>query len=461
VLQIYNTLTQKKETFTPIEAGKVRMYVCGVTTYDYCHLGHGRMLVVFDIIVRFLRARGFDVTYVRNVTDIDDKIINRANELGIPYDELARKFTEIMHEDEKVLNIQSPDIEPLATGHIDQIIAMVKTLEDKGFAYKADNGDVYFSVTRFPGYTKLSHRNLDELLSGARVDVEEAKQDARDFALWKSSKPAEPGWGSPWGRGRPGWHIECSAMSTHCLGDTFDIHGGGSDLIFPHHENEIAQSECATGKEFARYWIHNGPLRIDNEKMSKSLNNFFTIRDVLTQYPPEVIRYFLASSHYRSAINYSSDNLGQASSALERLYNALKGIDSSSTPVAEDSVYESRFMVAMEDDFNTPEAISVLFDLAREVNRLKQESPESAAPLAGLLVQLAGILGFLQLPVEEFLKGGGENINAEEIDSLIEQRNQARAEKNWALADEIRDKLKSLNVVLEDKDGETSWRVER
>lgn len=461
MLQIYNTLTQKKETFTPIEAGKVRMYVCGVTTYDYCHLGHGRMLVVFDIIVRFLRARGFDVTYVRNVTDIDDKIINRANELGIPYDELARKFTEIMHEDEKALNIQSPDIEPLATGHIDQIIAMVKTLEDKGFAYKADNGDVYFSVTRFPGYTKLSHRNLDELLSGARVDVEEAKQDARDFALWKSSKPAEPGWDSPWGRGRPGWHIECSAMSTHCLGDTFDIHGGGSDLIFPHHENEIAQSECATGKEFARYWIHNGPLRIDNEKMSKSLNNFFTIRDVLTQYPPEVIRYFLASSHYRSAINYSSDNLGQASSALERLYNALKGIDSSSTPVAEDSVYESRFMVAMEDDFNTPEAISVLFDLAREVNRLKQESPESAAPLAGLLVQLAGILGFLQLPVEEFLKGGGENINAEEIDSLIEQRNQARAEKNWALADEIRDKLKSLNVVLEDKDGETSWRVER
>jgi len=275
VLQIYNTLTQQKEKFTPIEAGKVKMYVCGITTYDYCHLGHGRMLVVFDVIVRFLRASGLDVTYVRNITDIDDKIINRANELGIAFDELAGKFIDIMHEDEKALNILPPDIEPRATGHMGEIIQMVETLIAKGIAYAADNGDVYYSVKEFPDYTKLSHRNLDELLAGARIEVETAKKDPRDFVLWKAAKEGEPGWDSPWGFGRPGWHIECSAMSTKCLGNTFDIHGGGSDLIFPHHENEIAQSEGATGEEFARVWIHNGSLRIDNEKMSKSLNNFF------------------------------------------------------------------------------------------------------------------------------------------------------------------------------------------
>lgn len=461
MLQLYNTLSQKKETFTPIEAGKIRMYVCGVTTYDYCHLGHGRMLVVFDVIVRFLRARGFDVTYVRNITDIDDKIINRANELGIAFDELTKKFIDIMHDDEKALNILPPDIEPRATGHIDEIVAMVSALEEKGFAYAADNGDVYFSVTQFPEYTKLSHRNLDELLSGARVDVEEAKKDPRDFALWKAAKAGEPGWDSPWGRGRPGWHIECSAMSTHCLGETFDIHGGGSDLIFPHHENEIAQSECATGKEFARYWLHNGPLRIDNEKMSKSLNNFFTIRDVLEQYPAEVIRYFLVSSHYRSAINYSQDNLDQAVSGLERLYHAIKDLDLAHARPPEGSLFESRFMEAMEDDFNTPEAISVLFDLAREINRLKSDNESGAASLAVLLVELGNILGFLQQPVEDFLKGGAGEVDGDYIDGLIEKRNQARAEKNWAVADEIRDELKALNVVLEDKDGKTSWRIER
>lgn len=461
MLQLYNTLTQKKEDFAPIDAGRIRMYVCGVTTYDYCHLGHGRMLVVFDVITRFLRFSGFDVTYVRNITDIDDKIINRANELGIAFDELSEKFINIMHEDERALNILPPDIEPRATHHMQEILDMVGTLVEKGYAYAADNGDVYFSVSKFADYTKLSKRNLDEMLAGARVEVDEAKRDARDFALWKAAKPDEPGWDSPWGFGRPGWHIECSAMSTQCLGETFDIHGGGSDLIFPHHENEIAQSECATGKEFARYWMHNGPLRIDDEKMSKSLGNFFTIRQVLEQYSPEVIRYFLISSHYRSAINYSQDNLGQASGALERFYNALKGIDYTEVASAENTEFERRFTASMEDDFNTPEAIGVLFDLAREINRLKQEDMAAASSLAALLVKLGAVLGILQLSAEDFLRRGSEDIDAAYIEELINKRNLAREEKDWALADQIRDELKALNVILEDKDGVTSWRFEK
>ncbi|MBT5483569.1 MAG: cysteine--tRNA ligase [Gammaproteobacteria bacterium] len=461
MLQIYNTLTQQKETFIPIEPGKIRMYVCGITTYDYCHLGHGRMLVVFDVIVRFLRSAAYEVTYVRNITDIDDKIINRANEEGIPFDELTAKFIDIMHEDERALNILPPDIEPRATGHMAEIIHMIEILVEKGFAYPAANGDVYYSVKQFPDYTKLSHRNLDEMMSGARVDVEDAKNDPRDFALWKSAKAGEPGWDSPWGFGRPGWHIECSAMSTCCLGDTFDIHGGGSDLIFPHHENEIAQSEGATGKEFARVWIHNGPLRIDNEKMSKSLNNFFTIRDVLVDYPPEVIRYFLVSSHYRSPVNYSTDNLKQAYSALARLYNALKGLDHEGVAPAEATEFESRFQAAMEDDFNTPEALSVLFDLARELNRLKLEDETDSMPMAALLVKLGNILGVMQQAPEEFLQEGGEGVDPAYVDELISRRNQARSDKNWQLADEIRDELKALNVILEDKDGQTGWRIER
>jgi cysteinyl-tRNA synthetase len=461
VLQIYNTLSQKKETFTPIEPGKIRMYVCGITTYDYCHLGHGRMLVVFDVIVRFLRSSGYDVTYVRNITDIDDKIINRANEEGIPFDELTAKFIDIMHEDERALYILPPDIEPRATEHMAEIIHMIETLVKKGFAYPAVNGDVYYSVKQFPGYTKLSHRNLDEMMSGARVDVEDAKHDPRDFALWKAAKAGEPGWDSPWGFGRPGWHIECSAMSTCCLGDTFDIHGGGSDLIFPHHENEIAQSEGATGKEFARLWIHNGALRIDNEKMSKSLNNFSTIRDVLEDYPPEVIRYFLVSSHYRSPVNYSTDNLKQAYSALARLYNALKGLDHEGVTPAQGTGFESRFQSAMEDDFNTPEALSVMFDLARELNRLKLEDQTMSMPIAALLVKLGNILGVMQQAPEEFLQEGGEGVDPAYVDELIVRRNQARSDKNWQLADEIRDELKALNVILEDKDGKTGWRIER
>ena len=461
MLQIYNTLTQQKEKFTPIEAGKVKMYVCGITTYDYCHLGHGRMLVVFDVIVRFLRASGLDVTYVRNITDIDDKIINRANELGIAFDELAGKFIDIMHEDEKALNILPPDIEPRATGHMGEIIQMVETLIAKGIAYAADNGDVYYSVKEFPDYTKLSHRNLDELLAGARIEVETAKKDPRDFVLWKAAKEGEPGWDSPWGFGRPGWHIECSAMSTKCLGNTFDIHGGGSDLIFPHHENEIAQSEGATGEEFARVWIHNGSLRIDNEKMSKSLNNFFTIRDVLAEYPAEVVRFFLVSSHYRSAINYSRDNLQQSYSALERLYNALKGLDYQTMNAKQGTDYETRFNAAMEDDFNSPEAISVLYELARDINRLKQIGDDDALPLAALLVKLGTILGVLQQLPQDFLREGSDDVDADYIDGLIEQRNTARAEKNWAVADEIRDKLSALNVIVEDKDGKSSWRIDR
>jgi cysteinyl-tRNA synthetase len=366
-----------------------------------------------------------------------------------------------MHEDERALNILPPDIEPRATGHMAEIIHMIEILVEKGFAYPAANGDVYYSVKQFPDYTKLSHRNLDEMMSGARVDVEDAKNDPRDFALWKSAKAGEPGWDSPWGFGRPGWHIECSAMSTCCLGDTFDIHGGGSDLIFPHHENEIAQSEGATGKEFARVWIHNGPLRIDNEKMSKSLNNFFTIRDVLVDYPPEVIRYFLVSSHYRSPVNYSTDNLKQAYSALARLYNALKGLDHEGVAPAEATEFESRFQAAMEDDFNTPEALSVLFDLARELNRLKLEDETDSMPMAALLVKLGNILGVMQQAPEEFLQEGGEGVDPAYVDELISRRNQARSDKNWQLADEIRDELKALNVILEDKDGQTGWRIER
>jgi cysteinyl-tRNA synthetase len=461
VLHLYNTLTQQKEEFTPIEVGKIRMYVCGVTTYDYCHLGHGRMLVVFDVIVRFLRFCGFDVTYVRNITDIDDKIINRANELGIRFDELSEKFITIMHEDEQALNILPPDIEPRATKHIQEILDMVGTLLEKGFAYAAVNGDVYFSVNKFSNYAKLSKRNLDEMLAGARVEVDEAKEDARDFALWKAAKEGEPGWDSPWGFGRPGWHIECSAMSTKCLGDTFDIHGGGSDLIFPHHENEIAQSECATGNDFARYWMHNGPLRIDDEKMSKSLGNFFTIREVLEKYSPEVIRYFLISSHYRSGINYSEDNLSQAQAALERFYNALKGIDAGAVAPTADTVYEKSFRAAMEDDFNTPEAIGALFDLAREINRLKQDDADAAAGLSALLISLGSVLGVLQLPADEFLRQGSENIDTVYIEELIARRNTARADKDWAMADQIRDELQVLNVILEDKDGVTSWRFEK
>jgi cysteinyl-tRNA synthetase len=459
-LRIFNTLTHRKEEFQPIDPGKVRMYVCGLTTYDYCHIGHARMLVAFDVIVRYLRASGFEVTYVRNITDVDDNIINRAYENNEPFTELTERFITLMHEDEKALNVSRPDIEPRATAHISEIIALIEILIQKGKAYWAANKDVYFAITEFSDYAKLSRKNPDELLAGARIDVDSNKQDPRDFALWKAAKAGEPGWDSPWGFGRPGWHIECSAMSTCCLGETFDIHGGGTDLMFPHHDNEIAQSESATGKTFVNTWMHNGPVRIDDEKMSKSLNNFFTIREVLDKYPAEVIRYFLLSSQYRSAINYSEENLQTAYAALERFYNALKGLNLNANASTE-TKFELRFYRAMDDDFNTPEALGVLFELVRDINRLREKASLEAEAQAALLIKLGKILGIFQMSPEDFLRAGDTKIDAAHIDGLILQRDEARAAKDWALADQIRDELKSLNVVLEDSNGETTWRIDR
>ena len=461
MLKIYNTLTHQKEEFKPIEPGKIRMYVCGLTTYDYSHIGHARMLVAFDVIVRYLRASGFAVTYVRNITDVDDKIIQRAKENNEPFNELTDRFIAFMHDDEKALNVSPPDIEPRATAHIKDIISIIEQLISKGFAYVAENSDVYYAVNKFQNYGKLSRKNPEELLAGARIDIEESKRDPRDFTLWKQAKEGEPGWDSPWGYGRPGWHIECSAMSSCCLGETFDIHGGGSDLMFPHHENEIAQSEAASGKKFVHTWMHNGPVRVDDEKMSKSLGNFFTIREVLKKYPAEVIRYFLLSSHYRSAINYSEENLQTAYGALERFYNALKGIETTQHNAVENSDYEKRFHTAMDDDFNTPEAIGVLFELVREINRVKESNARQAEQLVALLKKLGGVLGILEMPAEEFLRKGSADIDAEHVETLIAQRKQARADKDWPKADQIRDELAALNVVLEDKDGVTTWRIER
>jgi cysteinyl-tRNA synthetase len=458
--KIYNTLTQQKEDLKPIEPGKVRMYVCGLTTYDYMHIGHARMLVAFDVVVRYLRESGYAVTYVRNITDIDDKIINRANENGERFDELTARFIKYTHEDEQTLGILRPDIEPRATGFIDQIIAMNEQLIARGSAYPAKNGDVYFSVPSFRNYARLSRKNPDELLAGARIEVDEAKQDARDFALWKAAKAGEPGWSSPWGHGRPGWHIECSAMSTTCLGHTFDIHGGGSDLMFPHHDNEIAQSEAATGKTFVNLWMHNGAVRVNDEKMSKSLNNFFTVRDVLQKYPAEVVRYFLVASHYRSPINYSEETLQISYRALERFYHALKGIETTGVSAAAGTPFEQRFHAAMQDDFGTPEATAALFDLASEINRLRNTDQPQAAALAALLRKLGAVLGNLQSQADEFLRTGGD-VDAALVESLLQQRLAARAAKNWAEADRIRDQLKALHVVVEDKNGVTSWRVER
>jgi cysteinyl-tRNA synthetase len=461
VLHIYNTLTQKKELFTPIQPGKVRMYVCGLTTYDYCHIGHARMLVAFDIVVRYLRAVGYAVTYVRNITDIDDKIIRRAQENGEDFAQLTERFIRYTHEDEAALGVLRPDVEPRATGHIEEIIAMVKTLIAKRKAYAVKNGDVYFAVQSFPDYAKLSRKNPEELLAGARIEVGESKRDPRDFALWKASKAGEPGWESPWGFGRPGWHIECSAMSTTCLGNTFDIHGGGSDLMFPHHDNEIAQSESVTGAHFVNVWMHNGPVRVDNEKMSKSLNNFFTVREVLKVYPAEVIRYFLVTSHYRSHINYSEENLQLAYAALERFYHALKGFALDGVKPATNTEFEARFHAAMQDDFNTPEALTVMFELARECNRLHDHDAAQAGALAALLRKLGAILGVLQSQPEAFLQASDSGMDAAYVDDLIAQRNAARKAGKWAEADRIRDELKALHVVLEDRGGVTTWRSER
>ena len=458
MLKIYNTLTRQKEEFKPINAGKVGMYVCGVTIYDLCHIGHGRTFVSFDVVSRYLRYLGYDLTFVRNITDIDDKIIKRAAENGESCDSLTERLIQDMHTDFDALNMRRPDVEPRATKFIPEIIALVEKLIEKGFAYVADNGDVMFEVAKFDDYGKLSRQDLDQLQAGARVDIETAKRSPLDFVVWKMSKPGEPTWESPWGAGRPGWHIECSAMNSSILGDHFDIHGGGSDLQFPHHENEIAQSCCAHGGHYVNTWMHSGMVMVDREKMSKSLGNFFTIRDVLGHYDPETVRYFLMSGHYRSQLNYSEENLNQARASLERLYTALRGLDLTAAPV-EMGDYKQRFNDAMSDDFNTPEAYSVLFDMAREINRLKGEDFDKANALGALMRELADVIGILHQDPEHFLQGdAGDSDEAAEIEALIKLRNDSRAAKDWANADLARDKLNEMGIVLEDGPEGTTWR---
>jgi cysteinyl-tRNA synthetase len=457
-LSIYNTLTKTKAPLKPLEDNHVRLYVCGMTVYDYCHIGHARVMVAFDVVARWLRFRGYKLTYVRNITDIDDKIIRRANENGESFQTLTTRMIAAMHEDEARLNVLRPDMEPRASDYVPGMHAMIQTLINKDYAYAPGNGDVYYRVGKFVGYGKLSRKKIADLRVGARVEVDEAKQDPLDFVLWKGVKPGEPSWPSPWGEGRPGWHIECSVMSNCCLGDTFDIHGGGPDLVFPHHENEIAQSEAANEKPYAMVWMHAGAVRVDGEKMSKSLGNFFTIREVLEKYHPEVVRYLLVSCQYRSAINYSEDNLKEAKGALERFYHALKSLPD--VPAAGGNEFVERFGAAMDDDFNTPEACAVLFDMVREINRLKNSDVQAAAGLAGRLRELAHNLGLLQLAPDIFLQAGAsDKVDAAEVEMLIKSRLQAREEKNWAESDRIRDVLNAMGVVLEDGKGDTTWRI--
>ncbi|MFQ1631788.1 cysteine--tRNA ligase [Aeromonas veronii] len=456
MLKIYNTLTRQKEEFKPIHPGKVGMYVCGVTIYDHCHIGHGRTFVAFDVVARYLRYAGYDLTYVRNITDVDDKIIKRAAETQVTCDELTERLIGDMHADFDALGMVRPDIEPRATQHIEEIIELVQSLLDKEHAYVADNGDVMFIVESYADYGKLSGQDLEQLQAGARVDVVDAKRNPLDFVLWKMSKPGEPTWESPWGPGRPGWHIECSAMNSKHLGNHFDIHGGGSDLQFPHHENEIAQSCCAHGGDYVNTWMHSGMVMVDKEKMSKSLGNFFTIRDVLAHYDAETVRYFLMSGHYRSQLNYSEDNLKQARAALERMYTALRDLPVAVAAGGDEQV--ARFKEAMDDDFNTPEAYSALFDLVREINRQKAEDMVVAAGLGARLRELGAVLGILQQDPEAFLKGDEADEEVAEIERLIAERNQARADKNWAAADAARNRLTEMGIVLEDSAGKTSWR---
>ncbi|MBS0288522.1 MAG: cysteine--tRNA ligase [Proteobacteria bacterium] len=456
MLQIYNSFTHQKEPFKPIRPGEISLYVCGVTAYDYCHIGHARVFVAFDVIVRFLRKSGWKVKYVCNITDIDDKIIKRAQENNEPIDTLTQRFIQAMHDDAKALNVLRPDEEPRATAHIDGIVALIKQLQANQFAYAADNGDVYFEVAKYASYGALSHKDLEQLHAGARVEVVSQKHASLDFVLWKKAKPEEPHWPSPWGEGRPGWHIECSAMSMASLGETFDIHGGGADLLFPHHENERAQSECATGKPFVNTWMHVGFVQVDKEKMSKSLNNFFTIRDVLAQYDAEVIRYFLLASHYRSPINYAKELLEQAKSALERLYTALRGAPMAETSSNSAQAFQTRFFDAMNDDFNTPIALAVLFELVTAVNTARETQHSDYLSLASMLKELANILGILERSPDAYLQG--EQEDKTEIEALIKARNEARDGKNWQKADEIRQQLTNLGVVLEDTAKGTIWR---
>jgi cysteinyl-tRNA synthetase len=460
MLKIYNSLTRQKEEFKPITEGKIGMYVCGVTIYDLCHIGHGRTFVSFDVISRYLRFLGYDLTFVRNITDIDDKIIKRAAENGETCDTLTERLIADMHADFDALNMKRPDVEPRATEYITEIVELVERLLERGFAYVASNGDVMFEVKKYDEYGRLSRQDLEQLQAGSRVTIEEAsvKRSGMDFVLWKMSKPGEPTWESPWGPGRPGWHIECSAMNSSILGNHFDIHAGGSDLMFPHHENEIAQSCCAHDSKYVNTWMHSGMVMVDREKMSKSLGNFFTIRDVLAHYDSETVRYFLMSGHYRSQLNYSEDNLNQARASLERLYTSLRGLDLTVTAAGGEE-FVSRFSTAMNDDFNTPEAYSVLFEMAREVNRLKTENVEAASKLGALMRELAEVLGLLSQDPEAFLQGdSGSDDEVAEIEALIKARNDARAAKDWAAADAARDAIAALNIVLEDGPEGTTWR---
>ena len=460
MLQIYNSLTRKKEPFTPLDGNHVRMYVCGMTVYDYCHIGHARTVTAFDVVARYLRARGYDLTYVRNITDVDDKIIRRAAENGEDFMALTGRMIAAMQEDFQRLGNLPPDHEPKATEFVPGMVEMIEQLIEKGFAYAPGNGDVYYRVHKFADYGKLSGKVLEELEAGARIEVEEQKEDPLDFVLWKAAKPGEPCWSSPWGEGRPGWHIECSVMGKCCLGDTFDIHGGGSDLKFPHHENEIAQSEACNDAKFVNTWMHSGAIRIDNVKMSKSLGNFFTIREVLDKYDEEVVRYFMISSHYRSPINYSEDSLKEAGVRLERLYTALKGLDLDGVSAPEGNEFEQRFFKVMDDDFNTAEALAVLFELVRHLNTVRSQDEVAALPLAALLVKLGGILGILQRDPEAFLKSGAD-VDESMIETMIQQRNDAKKNRDFAEADRIRDELAAQGIILQDSREGTTWRIER
>ncbi len=493
MLHIHNTLTRRKEPFRPLREGRVGMYVCGMTVYDYCHLGHARMLLVFDVVARYLRDRGYRLTYVRNITDIDDKIIARANENDEPFEAVTERFIAAMHEDCEALGILPPDREPRATEYVGSMLDLIADLEDKGYAYLADGGDVCFRVDRFPEYGKLSGNRVEALRAGARVEVDESKASAADFVLWKAAKPGEPSWPSPWGPGRPGWHIECSAMSMANLGEEFDIHGGGADLVFPHHECEIAQSEASTGRRFANVWMHNAFVRIDGDKMSKSLGNFFTIRDILARHSGEAVRYYLLTSHYRSPLNHSPERLEEAEQSLRRLYGALRGLpgvpdapDASDGPDGErggeaGTVLEDRFHKAMDDDFNTPEALAALHELATEVNRRRSRDQRAAAAAAAVLRRAGSVLGLLGADPDAVfqapLAGAGRSGAAElagtlsasppsssaelppdEIERRIAARAAARRTKDFGEADRIRDELAAARIVLEDGPGGTTWR---
>ncbi len=467
MLSIYNSLTNRKEEFVPIEKNRIRIYVCGMTVYDFCHLGHARVMVVFDTIIRYLRYRGFDVTYVRNITDIDDKIIQRANELGESVQSLTNRYIDYMNEDLDALSILKPNFEPRATEFIPQIIEMISDLIKEGYAYPAANGDVYYRTRRFKNYGELSGERLDDLRAGSRIAPDEAKDDVVDFVLWKSSKPNEPKWESPWGDGRPGWHIECSVMSTSLLGNHFDIHGGGMDLLFPHHENEIAQSEAATGKKFVNLWMHNGFLQINAEKMSKSLKNFLTIREVLEtdsdrERIGEVLRFVFLTSQYRSPLNYSDESLENARMGLRRIYLSLHKAEqlSDEHSVETDDQFVGKFQAAMDDDFNTSDALAVIFDCVRELNRaVEAKNVKVATVYRKTLLEIAGSLGLLSLTPVRFLGVESSGSDDGTIQNMIDQRVQARSEREWKRADRIREELASMGVEIEDRpDGTTTWR---